>query len=49
MDRAFLSYYEDELSHIRDQAAEFAALNPTVARNLSLDTVPCPEIGRAHV
>lgn len=43
MDRAFLSYYEDELSHIRDQAAEFAALNPTVARNLSLDTVPCPD------
>lgn len=43
MDRAFLSYYEDELSHIRDLAAEFAALNPTVARNLSLDAVPCPD------
>ena len=43
MDRAFLSYYEDELSHIRDQAAEFAAFNPTVARNLSLDSVPCPD------
>ena len=43
MDRAFLSYYEDELAHIRDQAAEFAALNSTVARNLSLDSVPCPD------
>jgi len=43
MDRAFLTYYEDELSHIREQAAEFAALNPTVARNLSLDSVPCPD------
>ena len=43
MDRAFLSYYEDELSHIRDQAAEFATFNPTVARNLSLDSVPCPD------
>ena len=43
MDRAFLSYYEDELTHIREQASEFAALNPTVARNLSLDVVPCPD------
>ena len=43
MDRMFLKYYEDELSHIRDLAGEFAALHPTVARNLSLDAVPCPD------
>ena len=43
MDRNFLSYYEDELAHIRELASEFAALHPTVARNLSLDSVPCPD------
>lgn len=43
MDRAFLSYYEEELAHIRELAEEFAALNPTVARNLSLDSTPCPD------
>ena len=43
MDRAFLDYYEDELTHIRALAAEFADLHPSVARNLSLDTVPCPD------
>lgn len=43
MDAAFLSYYEDELSHIRDLATEFAQLHPAVARNLSLDSVPCPD------
>ena len=43
MDRAFLSYYEEELTHIRTLAAEFAALHPTVARNLALDSVPCPD------
>jgi type VI secretion system protein ImpG len=43
MDRAFLAYYEAELSHIRDLSKEFAALHPTVARNLSLDAVPCPD------
>lgn len=43
MDRTFLKYYEDELSHVRDLAAEFAGLHPTVARNLSLDAVPCPD------
>lgn len=43
MDRAFLSYYEDELGHIRDMADEFAAMHPAVARNLSLDSVPCPD------
>ncbi|WP_242070221.1 type VI secretion system baseplate subunit TssF [Tabrizicola soli] len=43
MDRNFLSYYEDELAHIRELATEFAALHPTVARNLSLDAVPCPD------
>ncbi|MFO1203031.1 MAG: type VI secretion system baseplate subunit TssF [Tabrizicola sp.] len=43
MDRNFLAYYEDELTHIRELATEFAALHPTVARNLSLDAVPCPD------
>ena len=43
MDRAFLSYYEAELAHVRELSREFAALHPTVARNLSLDAVPCPD------
>jgi type VI secretion system protein ImpG len=43
MDRAFLTYYEDELAHVRGLAGEFAAMHPTIARNLSLDAVPCPD------
>jgi type VI secretion system protein ImpG len=43
MDRAFLDRYEEELGHIRGLAAEFADMHPTVARNLSLDTVPCAD------
>lgn len=43
MDRAFLEYYEEELTHIRALASEFADMHPAVARNLSLDTVPCPD------
>lgn len=43
MDRTFLNYFEDELEHVRDMATEFAALHPNVARNLSLDSVPCPD------
>jgi len=43
MDRPFLEYYEEELAHIRALAGEFADLHPAVARNLSLDTVPCPD------
>ena len=43
MDQVFLDYYEEELSHIRSLATEFAALHPNVARNLSLETVPCAE------
>lgn len=43
MDRVFLEYYEEELAHIRGLAAEFAQMHPAVARNLSLDTVPCPD------
>ena len=43
MDRNFLAYYEAELAHIRELAVEFAALHPTVARNLSLESVPCPD------
>ncbi|TPJ40054.1 type VI secretion system baseplate subunit TssF [Mesorhizobium sp. B2-6-5] len=43
MDRVFIEYYEEELTHIRGLAAEFADMHPAVARNLSLDTVPCPD------
>jgi type VI secretion system protein ImpG len=43
MDRVFLEYYEEELAHIRALAGEFADLHPAVARNLALDTVPCPD------
>lgn len=43
MDRTFLSYYEEELFHVRQLGQEFAALHPTVARNLSLASVPCPD------
>jgi len=43
MDRAFLSYYENELLHLRELADEFGKMHDTVARNLSLDTVPCPD------
>ncbi|MCE6959786.1 type VI secretion system baseplate subunit TssF [Cereibacter sphaeroides] len=43
MDRTFLAYYESELAHIRELAVEFGALHPNVARNLSLDSVPCPD------
>ncbi|MBN8632075.1 MAG: type VI secretion system baseplate subunit TssF [Rhodobacterales bacterium] len=43
MDRNFLAYYEEELAHVRELATEFSALHPTVARNLSLDVVPCPD------
>ncbi|MCZ4255600.1 type VI secretion system baseplate subunit TssF [Sulfitobacter sp. G21635-S1] len=43
MDQAFLQYYEDELTHIRSLAGEFAALHPNVAGNLSITSVPCPD------
>ena len=43
MDQAFLEYYEDELAHVRALASEFAEMHPAVARNLSLDSVPCPD------
>ncbi len=43
MDRTFLNYYESELGHIREMATEFAAMHPSVARNLSLESVPCPD------
>ena len=43
MDRAFLAAYEAELGHIRELAGEFAALHPNVARNLSLESQPCPD------
>ena len=43
MDQAFLEYYEDELAHVRALASEFAEMHPAVARNLSLDSAPCPD------
>lgn len=43
MDLTFLGYYEEELVHLRDLAEEFSAIHPAVARNLSLDAVPCPD------
>jgi type VI secretion system protein ImpG len=43
VDRAFLEYYEDELAHVRALASEFAELHPAVAKNLALDTTPCPD------
>ena len=43
MDQAFLQYYEDEFTHIRSLAGEFAALHPNVAGNLSITSVPCPD------
>jgi len=43
MDRNFLAYFEEELGHVRELAGEFAAIHPTVARNLSLESVPCPD------
>ena len=43
MDRVFLEYYEDELTHLRGLAKEFAAIHPAVAKNLSIDVTPCPD------
>ncbi|MEM8595873.1 MAG: type VI secretion system baseplate subunit TssF [Pseudomonadota bacterium] len=43
MDDVFLSYYEEELAHLRDLGQEFAAMHPNVARNLALDVVPCAD------
>ncbi|WP_322867357.1 type VI secretion system baseplate subunit TssF [Aquicoccus sp. G2-2] len=43
MDRVFLEYYEEELSHIRGLAREFSAIHPNVARNLSIESTPCPD------
>lgn len=43
MDRVFLEYYEEELTHIRSLAREFAAIHPNVARNLSIESTPCPD------
>ncbi|SDE43774.1 type VI secretion system baseplate subunit TssF [Ruegeria marina] len=43
MDQTFLEYYEEELIQLRALAQEFSALHPNVARNLSLDSVPCTD------
>jgi type VI secretion system protein ImpG len=37
VDRAFLSYYERELKHVRESAGEFAAQFPKIAGRLGLD------------
>lgn len=37
MDRPFLTYYERELKHVRESAAEFAAQFPKIAGRLGLD------------
>ena len=37
MNRAFLELYENELRHIREHAAEFAAAYPKIAARLALD------------
>lgn len=51
MNRAFLELYENELRHIREHAAEFAAAYPKIAARLALDkdardTCPDPFVER---
>lgn len=43
MNDTFLRYYEDELRHIREVAAEFGALHPLVAGQLRLRTEGCDD------
>ncbi|MDB6079059.1 MAG: hypothetical protein JWO82_2806 [Akkermansiaceae bacterium] len=43
MNEAFLRYYEDELRHVREMAAEFGALHPLVAGQLRLRTDGCED------
>jgi type VI secretion system protein ImpG len=43
VNRRFLNLYENELSHLRSHAAEFAREFPGVAHALALDTTPCPD------
>lgn len=43
MNETFLRYYEDELRHIREVAAEFGALHPLVAGQLRLRTEGCED------
>ncbi len=43
MDREFLSYYEGELTFLRQMGREFAQAYPKVAGRLTLDQIPCPD------
>ncbi len=43
MNETFLGYYEDELRHIRDLAAEFGAMHPLVAGQLRLRNDGCDD------
>lgn len=43
MNDAFLNYYEDELRHVREVAAEFGALHPLVAGQLRLRNDGCDD------
>jgi len=43
MNEAFLRYYEDELRHVREMAAEFGALHPLVAGQLRLRNDGCED------
>ncbi|MAY74131.1 MAG: type VI secretion system baseplate subunit TssF [Phycisphaerae bacterium] len=43
MDRRFLRYYERELRHVRDTAAEFAREFPKIAGRLALDEFECAD------
>lgn len=43
MNDSFLHYYEDELRHVREMAAEFGALHPLVAGQLRLRNDGCED------
>ena len=43
MNETFLRYYEDELRHVREVAAEFGALHPVVAGQLRLRNDGCED------
>lgn len=43
MDDRFLNYYNRELQHVRETAAEFARAHPQVAGRLSLDEFECAD------
>jgi len=43
MDAKFLRYYETELLHLRETAAEFSLKYPKVAGRLGLETYACTD------